>query len=382
MSENSIPSQDQQESPPQGGGLPPKGLASDRGERSELNKAPLAPAVLILAAGKGTRMKSQRPKVLFEILGRSLLAYSLNAARYLNPELICVVVGKGAAEVERAVGGPGIVFVTQEEQLGTGHATLMAAELLEGHAGPLVILPGDAPLISPQTLLDLVDAHRILGSDLSVLTVEAQDPGAYGRILRDPDGWLKGIVEYKDASREELLINEVNSGVYVGNASDLFPALREIRPENVQKEYYLTDVVEVFRARNRRVAAVMGPDPEEIQGVNDREDLFRAREILRLKILRSWLKAGVSMDDPYTTVIEPSVRLEEDVTLGPGVILKGTTKIMAGSTIGAYSVISNVVVEGGLSLPPHSVINDQVLKKGPLVPKRHPVPPPKRRPNS
>jgi bifunctional UDP-N-acetylglucosamine pyrophosphorylase/glucosamine-1-phosphate N-acetyltransferase len=319
------------------------------------------PSVLILAAGKGTRMKSRRPKVLFEILGRSLIAYSLNAVRYLNPQKICLVVGSGAAEVEDATSGLGIVYVSQSEQLGTGHATLQAEKVFEDTTGSLLILPGDAPLISPQTLLDFVDAHRVLEADLSVLTVEAMDPGSYGRIIRDSDGWLSSIVEFKDASSEERLIREVNSGVYVGKVDAVFEALKKIRPENAQSEYYLTDIVSVLRATSRKVAAVMGPDPEEVLGVNDREDLYHAREILRLKILRSWLKAGVSMDDPYTTVIEPSVKLEPDVTLGPGVILQGTTKIGSGVTIGPYSVIKNSLVTGPLTIAPHSVINGRIL---------------------
>jgi bifunctional UDP-N-acetylglucosamine pyrophosphorylase/glucosamine-1-phosphate N-acetyltransferase len=299
-------------------------------------------------------MRSKTPKVLHEILGRAILAYVLNAARYLNPSRVCVVVGSGAEAVERAAAGPGVSFVRQGEQLGSGHAALQAGPALAGHDGPLVILPGDAPLISPQTLLDLLGAHRVLRSDLSVLTVEAPDPGAYGRAVRGPGGWLERIVEFRDLGEAEAGIREVNSGIYVGDPGPIFEALGDLGRDNAQGEYYLTDVVAGFRARGLRVAAVMGPDPQEIQGVNDREDLWRAREILRLRILRSWLKAGVTMDDPYTTVIEPSVRLEEDVTLGPGVILRGSTRVASGAVIGPYAVLEDARVGPGRLVPPHA----------------------------
>jgi bifunctional UDP-N-acetylglucosamine pyrophosphorylase/glucosamine-1-phosphate N-acetyltransferase len=305
-------------------------------------------------------MRSNRPKVLHEILGRAMIAYVLNAARYLDPWKVCVVVGSGASEVEGAVEGvakgQGVSFVTQAEQLGSGHAALQAGPVLGDYGGPLVILPGDAPLISPQTLLDLLEAHRVIGGDLSVLTVEAADPGSYGRVVRGADGWLDRIVESRDLTPAEAPIREVNSGVYVGSAKRIFEALRDVRPDNAQGEYYLTDVVALLRAKGLRVAAVMGPDPQEIQGVNDREDLWKAREILRLRILDSWLKAGVTMDDPYTTVIEPSVRLERDVTLGPGAILRGATKVCEGASVGPYAVLEDALIPPGGRVPPHAYL--------------------------
>jgi bifunctional UDP-N-acetylglucosamine pyrophosphorylase/glucosamine-1-phosphate N-acetyltransferase len=322
-------------------------------------------------------MKSSKPKVLHEILGRTILAYVLNAVRYLEPEKLCVVVGAGADEVEAAASGAGAVFVRQREQLGTGHAVMAAREAFKGFKGPLLIAPGDAPLVSPQTLLDLVEAHRALESDLSVLTADSPSPGAYGRVIRDSAGWLRAIVEYRDAGPEERLVTEINSGVYVGSAPEIFGALKEIRPQNAQKEYYLTDLVKVFRERGLKVAAVTGPDPEELSGVNDQEELWRAREVLRLRIVRAWLKAGVRVEDPYTAVIEPGVKLEPDVSLGPGVILQGATRAGAGSVIGPYAVLTDVVVDPGAFVPPHSFLEKVRVSQGSLSGRPHRPQPPR-----
>jgi bifunctional UDP-N-acetylglucosamine pyrophosphorylase/glucosamine-1-phosphate N-acetyltransferase len=309
-------------------------------------------------------MKSERPKVLHELLGRPILAYVLNAAKWLSPERVLVVTGSGAEEVEEAFRGAAS-FVRQEEQLGTGHAVAQAEEALKGFGGPLVIVPGDAPLISPQTLLDFLEAHRVLGAALSVLTAVLPDPGSYGRVLRGPDGWLQGIVECRDATEEERQIREVNAGVYAGSAPEIFGALREVRPDNAQGEYYLTDMVGVLRARGRRAAAVTGPDPQEIQGINDREELWRAREVLRLRIISSWLRAGVTVDDPYTAVIEPSVRLEEDARLGPGVVLEGSTRVGRGARIGPYAVLRDSAVEARAEVPPHAFLEGAEVRRAP-----------------
>ncbi|MDR1395200.1 MAG: NTP transferase domain-containing protein [Deltaproteobacteria bacterium] len=300
------------------------------------------PAVIILAAGQGKRMKSARPKVLHELMGRTLLDHVLHAARFLQPAILAVVTGSGASEVEASLAGwPGAVPVRQAEQLGTGHAVLCAAELLAGFDGPVMVLPGDVPLISPQTLWDLLDAHQALEADLSCLTVTAEDPAAYGRILRDENGWLKGIIEARDASEEERAIREINSGLYVFDCRKLLECLKELKSDNVQSEYYLTDTAALFRARGYRAAAVLGPDPEEVQGINDRLDLARAQAVLRRRINLAWLAAGVTMADPRTVHIEASVRLGRDVTLGPGVVLTGATRLEAGVTVGPYTCLDN-----------------------------------------
>jgi bifunctional UDP-N-acetylglucosamine pyrophosphorylase/glucosamine-1-phosphate N-acetyltransferase len=343
-------------------------MANKKKSREAPGPEDYGPAVVILAAGLGKRMKSSKPKVLHEILGRPILAYPIHASQYLDPVKICVVVGHGASEVEKVAGGlKGVVFARQSAPLGTGHAILATKELLLSHKGMVLILPGDAPLISPQTLLDFLAAHKALGSDLSVLTVEMEDPMAYGRIIRDSSGWLDRIVEYKDANPEERLIPEINAGIYATGASLLFSALRAIKPENAQGEYYLTDIVEFCRKRGALCSAILSPDPQEVMGVNDRTDLYRCQEVLRLKILESWLKAGVTMEDPWTVTIETPVKLERDVTLGPGVILRGATKVGEGATIGPYAVVSDSSIGKGAIIPPHAVLRDALIPDGARV---------------
>jgi bifunctional UDP-N-acetylglucosamine pyrophosphorylase/glucosamine-1-phosphate N-acetyltransferase len=321
-------------------------------DKSNLAAIP-AVAAIILAAGQGKRMKSAKPKVLHEIMGRSLLSHVLHAVGFLSPNPLAVVTGVGAEAVEASVGPrPGLVFVRQERQLGTGHAVAAAAEALAGFDGPAMILPGDAPLISPQTLLDFLAAHEAMAADLSCLTVSPLDPAAYGRVVRDEAGWLSRIVEAKDATDEELAIGEINTGIYAVDAKKLFSALADLKPDNAQGEYYLTDAVAVFRARGYRCAAVQSPDPDECQGVNDRLDLARAQSILRAKINAAWLAAGVTMADPSTTHIEATVRLAQDVTLGPGVVLTGSTRVEAGASIGPYVCLSNALVGPGVLVRP------------------------------
>jgi bifunctional UDP-N-acetylglucosamine pyrophosphorylase/glucosamine-1-phosphate N-acetyltransferase len=192
--------------------------------------------------------------------------------------------------------------------------------------------------------LDFYDAHRALGADLSALTCRVEWPGSYGRILRDPSGWLERIVEARDASAEQLAINEVNSGFYAADLPKLLKAVEAIRPENDQGEYYLTDVVEIFRANGWSAAAIEASDPMELQGVNDRRELALVQSLSRERINLSWLQAGVTMADPSTAHVEVSVRLAQDVSLGQGVVLTGATSVGAGAVIGPYACLHDVAV--------------------------------------
>lgn len=322
----------------------------------------------------GKRMLSSKPKVLHEVLGRPMVAYCVHAAKYLEPSSICVVVGHGAREVKEALGEAGITYALQEVQLGTGHAAQAALKKLQLQKGSVIIMPGDVPLISPQTLLDFRAAHVALGADLSVLTMVLEDPKAYGRVLRDSGGWLDRIIEFKDATPLERDINEVNAGFYCCRAEQLSSALEALRPENKQGEYYLTDIVEVYRTRGKVCAAITAPDPQELQGVNDRVELSRCQEILRLKINESWLKAGVTMSDPFSVTIEAQVRLERDVTLGPGVIISGASKIGEGTTIGPYAVLKDVQVGQFATIGPHVVLQRTMVGSGAQVQAPGPVP--------
>jgi bifunctional UDP-N-acetylglucosamine pyrophosphorylase/glucosamine-1-phosphate N-acetyltransferase len=324
--------------------------------------AEAAVAVIVLAAGHGKRMKSARPKVLHKLMGRSLLDHVLHAASFLRPQRLVVVTGVGAEMVENSVKpAPNLFFARQAQQRGTGDAVAAAATALASFSGLVVILPGDVPMISPQTLLDLVAAHETLAADLSCLTVCPADSASYGRVIRDEAGWLERIVEARDATEEELSIKEINSGIYVVDAVKLFGALADLKPDNAQGEYYLTDVVAGFRAKGYKAAAVMSPDPDETQGVNDRLDLAKAQSILRARINAAWLKAGVTMADPVTTHIEATVRLGQDVTLGPGVVLTGTTKIEAGASVGPYACLHDAWVGPGLTVESHQAFSGVLM---------------------
>ncbi|MDR0356566.1 MAG: NTP transferase domain-containing protein [Deltaproteobacteria bacterium] len=338
------------------------GQPTEADSPSTASSADLGPLAIILAAGRGTRMKSSVPKVVHRLMGRPIVAHCVNAAKYLNPSKIVLVVppaddGVIAAAESRLAEGE-LLTARQMEPLGTGHAALSAFEAAPDYAGTVLIMPGDMPLLSPQTLLDFLDAHKALGADLSVLTTRVANPGAYGRIIRDQSGWLEKIVEARDADEEQLAVDEINGGVYAAEAETLFAALKEIKPENAQSEYYLTDVVEIFRKKGLLAAAVEAWDPAEFQGINDRRDLALAETVMRRRINESWLLAGVTMLDPDSVYIEPSVRLAEDVTLGLGVVLTGRTKIEKGASIGHYSCLNDALVSSGTVVAPYSCRSD------------------------
>ncbi len=328
-------------------------------------------AVLILAAGQGTRMKSSLVKVLHPIMGQPMLAHVLNAARYLDPVKTVVVVGHQAERVESVLAGPGLTFVRQEEQLGTGHAVAQANDVFSDFKGTILILYGDVPLLSPQTMMDFLEAHRLSRVPLSVLTVELFDPGAYGRVVRDEDGYLLRIVEARDAGPKELSIPEINTGIYAVEAGLLFEAVSRLRPNNDQKEYYLTDVAAYAREHGLPAAAIMCPDPEEVMGINDRAELAQAEAYIRARTNEAWMRAGVTMPDPATVYIETTVRLSTDVTLWPGVFLVGRTSIGSGTTIGPgcqvidSSIGAGVEIKGGSFIEKAQVPDDTVV--GPLT---------------
>jgi len=325
------------------------------------------PAVLVLAAGRGARMKSETPKVLHQLMGRTLLEHVLNAALYLGPARLVLVTGFGAEAVEARAAeflaaprpdgfaAPAPVFVRQAEQLGTGHAVAQARAALADFQGPVLIMAGDVPLVSPNTLEGLLRAHQALEAHLSVLTVSLADPGAYGRVIRDEAGWLARIVEYRDADEDERGILEINSGLYAAQAGPLFEALDGLTADNDQREYYLTDVAADFRRRGLKAAAVEIPAASayEVLGINDRLELAEAQAILRDRINEAWLRAGVTLLDPPSTLIEASVRLSRDVRLWPGVILTGRTTVGGGAEIGPYCHLDNCRVAAGVKVPGH-----------------------------
>ncbi len=238
-------------------------------------------ATLILAAGKGTRMKSDLVKVLHPVAGRPMLDYVLNLAEQMGSSRIALIIGHQAELVESRYGSRGLTFVYQREQLGTGHAVLQAAEAFEDYRGTILILCGDVPLLQVSTVRDLMDRHRSSGAALTVLTTLLENPFGYGRVVKDAGGSVLGIVEHRDATEEQRKVREINTGIYCAENPFLFEAVREIGNDNAQKEYYFTDIFAIARRKGVRTASVIAPDPGEVMGINSPDDLARATQIVQ-----------------------------------------------------------------------------------------------------
>jgi bifunctional UDP-N-acetylglucosamine pyrophosphorylase / glucosamine-1-phosphate N-acetyltransferase len=305
-------------------------------------------AVVVLAAGEGTRMRSSTPKVLHGFAGRSLVGHALAAATPLGADGTVVVVGAGrdAVTAHLAAVAPAVKPVVQAEQRGTGHAVRVALEAVPGDDGAVVVLPGDAPLLRPETLRGLFDQHVASGAVATLLTSVLPDPTGYGRVVRDPDGGVTRIVEHRDASPAEREIAEVGTSVYVFATAALRDALSRISTDNAQGEEYLTDVVGLFVAEGLPVHAVVAP-ADETAGVNDRVQLAAAHRVYNDRLLADWMRAGVTVIDPGTTWVDAGVTLEPDVVLRPQVELLGGTTVAAGASIGPDVTLTDTVVGAG-----------------------------------
>lgn len=319
--------------------------------------------VIILAAGAGTRMKSELPKVLHPVAGQPMAGWAVKVARELGARQIVVVTGHGAERVEAALAADDLIFARQEEQLGTAHAFLCGAAELQGTDADILILYGDTPLLTADTLRGLIADHRAQGSALTVLTGELDDPTGYGRIIRDAVGDVQRIVEEKAASPEEKAVKEFNSGVYVMNSRA--PELaRQIGNENAAAEYYLTDILELYRKRGDPIRAFRLQDADEVMGANDRRQLADAEAVMRRRITQELMKEGVTIQAPDTVRIEDTVQIGRDTVLEPGVILTGQTVIEAGAVIGAYSVVAGSHIRAGATIKPHSVLEGAEVGAG------------------
>jgi len=318
-------------------------------------------AHVILAAGQGTRMKSRLPKVLHPLLGKPMLHYALEAALALKPEKLVVVVGHGGEKVVEALEGYPVEVAWQKEQLGTAHALLQAEGLLRDFPGPFLVTQGDTPLLFPKTLEALLRRVRE-GAGMALLTVELPNPTGYGRILLREGEEVLGNVEEKDAPPEVRAIREVNAGAYAFDGF-LFQALKEVRNENAAREYYLPDLIAIYRAHGKKVVAVRGV-AEEALGVNTREELARVEGVLLRRLRAEWMGKGVRMILPETIYLEPSVELAPDVTLWPGVVLKGKTRIGEGCEVGPYAVLEDTVLEPGAKVQAHTVAQGAHLHGG------------------
>lgn len=307
--------------------------------------------VVILAAGEGTRMKSKTPKVLHSILGRTLLGHVLAAVDQLHPVHTRVVVGAGREEVENHLReiAPHARSIFQERRGGTGHAAQLA--LADGDiSGTVLILAGDTPMLTGGSLAQLLEIHHQGGFTATVMTAEHPDPTGYGRIIRGDDGSLLRIVEERDADDFEKAIYEVNSGVYAFDAKALMGAIGKLGNNNSQGELYLTDVLEILRTEGGTIAAALIEDFTEILGVNDRVQLAESAAILRDRVNESYMRSGVTILDPTTTWIEVSAFVENDVTILPGSVIAGASKIHSGATIGPRSIVVDSVVGNGASV--------------------------------
>ena len=317
-------------------------------------------AALVLAAGRSTRMKSKMPKALHPLLGRPLLRYALEAVTAAGVERSIVVIGH-QAETVRAAMGEDHEYVLQEVQQGTGHAVGMADALLADWAGPLLVLPGDAPLITSDQLEILLRHHAETGAAATLLTATLSDPGAYGRIVRDPQtGRVQAIVEARDATPAQRAISEINASIYAFDPAVLFPALRQITPQNAQSEYYLTDVIALLAQQGQIVEAIISPDPEIARGINTRVELMELSQVLRMRIQKTHMLAGVTIVDPLTTHIEADVKIGMDTTIHPFTILSGVTDIGADCEIGPGARVSDSKIGNGVTVHDSYVVASEI----------------------
>lgn len=318
-------------------------------------------AIVILAAGQGTRMKSDLPKVLHPVAGRPMVRYVLEAARALEPSHLVVVVGYGADLVRQAV-GDGVVFVNQAEPRGTGHAVRQAQEHLAGQAGTVLVLYGDTPLIRPETLRRMVDCHRTEGAALTLLTFHPDDPTGYGRIVRHPTtGQVVAVVEERDATAEQREIREANSGILCFEDRWLWPNLDRLR-ERPGGEFYLTDLVALAGEQGEKILGLPVSDPLEAIGLDNRLKLAQAEAEMRRRINTRWMLSGVTLVHPETTYIEADVEIGTDTVIWPNTLLQGRTRIGQGCTIGPGTVIRDSTIGDGCKVE-LSVVEQAIMEE-------------------
>lgn len=321
-------------------------------------------AALILAAGKGTRMKSGLVKVLHELVGRPMLGWPLAAAREAGAVQIVVVAGHQADQVQEYFSADsGVRIALQEEQLGTGHAVSCSLSQLDGLTGSVLILCGDTPLLSGATLQRLAAEHETSGAAVTVLTARLDRPFGYGRIVRDSEGRVRRIVEQKDASPEEQAIDEVNSGIYCMALDFLRAHIGRLGSENAQNEYYLTDLVGIAVAEHAGCAAVIADDADEIMGVNDRLQLAHAARILRQRINLQLMLSGVTLVDPDQTYVDAGVQVGNDTIIWPGCVLRGKTTIGTSCEIESNVQVTDCSIGDRVHLKAGSVLAESQVSE-------------------
>jgi bifunctional UDP-N-acetylglucosamine pyrophosphorylase/glucosamine-1-phosphate N-acetyltransferase len=325
-------------------------------------------SVVILAAGLGTRMKSAKAKVLHEAGGDTLVNHVLQAALAVaSPDRIVIVVGHQAEQVKANVKVSGVRFAEQHERLGTGHALLCAQPSLPAEPGDLLILNGDGPLVRPSTLQALVNLHTRRNGGGCVATVELDDPTGYGRIVRNDSGDIAAIVEQKSASKEQLAIREINTGVYLFASLPFWAHIEEMQPNNPAKEYYLTDMVEILSRHGYPVTPFLVTDETELLGINTRAELAVADSILRARKNQELMLSGVTMEHPSSSLVDVHVTVGIDTIIGAQVQLRGSTTIGSNCRIGAGSILRNCDIEDGVEILPYVVAQDTTIQRNALV---------------
>lgn len=311
---------------------------------------------IVLAAGKGTRMRSTLPKVMHNLLGKPLLAWVLDVIQEMGISRVQVVIGHGKDILGQYLKGRGLIKILQEEQNGTGHAVACCRDSLQDFSGDALILCGDTPLLTPTTLAAFLKLHREQRSDISVLSAVADDSTGYGRIVRNDAGRFLSIVEEKDAPSFIKEINEINTGVYLVSVPLIFELLEHVRADNAQNEYYLTDIVRIGLSAGLSVNAFCEASFEEAFGINSRIELSRAEDLLLKRLRTKWMSEGVTFQLADSIYVEANVQLAQDVVLEPHVVLKGHTVIEAGVQVGAFSYLQDALIKRGCRLPPYTIM--------------------------
>ncbi|MFC0190371.1 bifunctional UDP-N-acetylglucosamine diphosphorylase/glucosamine-1-phosphate N-acetyltransferase GlmU [Fictibacillus aquaticus] len=311
---------------------------------------------VILAAGQGTRMKSKLYKVLHPVCGKPMVEHVVDQISALDMKKIVTVVGHGAETVKEHLGDRA-QYVLQEEQLGTAHAVMQAEDALAGEKGITLVVCGDTPLITSETMQKLIDEHVSLNAKATILTAKAEDPTGYGRIIRNAEGTVERNVEHKDASEEELAVKEINTGTYCFDNEALFAALKQVNNDNVQGEYYLPDVVEIIQKQGEVVAAYQTPSFDETMGVNDRVALSQAEKIMKRRINEKHMRNGVTLIDPENTYISADAEIGNDTVIYPGTVILGAAKIGSENIIGPSSEIKDSTI-GDQNVIKQSVVHD------------------------
>ncbi|MFC7372307.1 bifunctional UDP-N-acetylglucosamine diphosphorylase/glucosamine-1-phosphate N-acetyltransferase GlmU [Fictibacillus iocasae] len=314
---------------------------------------------VILAAGQGTRMKSKLYKVLHPVCGKPMVEHVVDQISALDMKKIVTVVGHGAETVKEHL-GKRAEYVLQEEQLGTAHAVMQAESALAGEKGITLVVCGDTPLITSETMQKLIDEHVALNAKATILTAKAEDPTGYGRIIRNAEGTVERNVEHKDASEEERLVKEINTGTYCFDNEALFAALKQVNNDNVQGEYYLPDVVEIIQKQGEVVAAYQTPSFDETMGVNDRVALSQAEKIMKRRINEMHMRNGVTLIDPEATYISADAQIGSDTVIYPGTVILGAAKIGSENVIGPNSEIKDSTI-GDQNVIKQTVVHDSEI---------------------